>query len=370
MKDLSPIEVVQMSADEYASKELQQWRKAEAAKDIEAIKTHELDMLALGNTFVMKSHKGEQVIEKTDPVSSSTSDQKTILPEDQEPVAEMRDASSVHTLGEQTTNTKLSGEKKHKSDRHRERHSSSRSKDKKHSRDKDKRSSDKKHSSSSSSDKKHSSSSSSDKKHSSSSSSDKKHSSSSKSSGSSSSKSKHSSSKHSSSSSKKKERSKSQEQSSPSKKVETPVKEDATVNSSTTSEMDDLQERLNKATAAIEAAKKSVATLGQETVTAEAFIDDSVPEGPGSPIDIDLPVADDEGLMAGAVPGEVTSTVTIPTPEQASWSTMSDTDPSVWEGTVLMQDVAKFSVSAFQVSGTSDYLRYCFEKYLDFILMQ
>ena len=65
-----------MSADEYASKELQLWRKAEAAMDIEAIKTHELDMLALGNTFVMKSHKGEQVIEKseTDAVSSSTSE--------------------------------------------------------------------------------------------------------------------------------------------------------------------------------------------------------------------------------------------------------------------------------------------------------
>ena len=50
-----------MSADEYASKELQQWRKQEAKKDIEAIKLHELDMLALGNTYVMKSHKGEQV---------------------------------------------------------------------------------------------------------------------------------------------------------------------------------------------------------------------------------------------------------------------------------------------------------------------
>ena len=78
MKDLQPIEVcvvvslpqaqvksvvqvVQMSADEYASKELQQWRKEAAQKDIEAIKSHELDMLALGNTFVMKSHKGEQV---------------------------------------------------------------------------------------------------------------------------------------------------------------------------------------------------------------------------------------------------------------------------------------------------------------------
>ena len=75
-----------MSADEYASKELQQWRKAEAAKDIEAIKTHELDMLALGNTFVMKSHKGEQVIEKseTDAVSSSTSE--ALLPENQEEI--------------------------------------------------------------------------------------------------------------------------------------------------------------------------------------------------------------------------------------------------------------------------------------------
>jgi hypothetical protein len=26
-----------------------------------ALQTHELDMLSLGNTFVMKTHKGEQV---------------------------------------------------------------------------------------------------------------------------------------------------------------------------------------------------------------------------------------------------------------------------------------------------------------------
>ena len=56
-----------MSADEYASKELQQWREQEAKKDIEAIKLHELDMLALGNTYVMKSHKGEQVIIRISP---------------------------------------------------------------------------------------------------------------------------------------------------------------------------------------------------------------------------------------------------------------------------------------------------------------
>ena len=83
-------QVVGMTADEYASQELQQWREAEAKKDIDAIKvrtgfvtnfsldlfsldfffltnihqTHELDMLALGNTFVMKTHKGEQVGEE------------------------------------------------------------------------------------------------------------------------------------------------------------------------------------------------------------------------------------------------------------------------------------------------------------------
>ena len=35
---------------------------------LQAIKSHELDLLALGNTYVMKSHKGEQVIEKVVPI--------------------------------------------------------------------------------------------------------------------------------------------------------------------------------------------------------------------------------------------------------------------------------------------------------------
>ena len=32
----------------------------------QAIKSYELDLLSMGNTYVMKSHKGEQVIEKVD----------------------------------------------------------------------------------------------------------------------------------------------------------------------------------------------------------------------------------------------------------------------------------------------------------------
>lgn len=80
LRDLSPIEVVSMSAEEYASKELHEWREATMKKDIEAIKSHELDLLALGNVYVMKSHKGEQVIEKEDGMGTTAADIK--LPED------------------------------------------------------------------------------------------------------------------------------------------------------------------------------------------------------------------------------------------------------------------------------------------------
>ena len=45
---------------------------------------------------------------------------------------------------------------------------------------------------------------------------------------------------------------------------------------------------------------------------------------------------------------QVTSTVTIPTPEQVTQEEAGDT-PSVWEGTVIMPDVCKFKVRSYQV---------------------
>ena len=45
---------------------------------------------------------------------------------------------------------------------------------------------------------------------------------------------------------------------------------------------------------------------------------------------------------------QVTSTVTIPTPEQPMQEEAGDT-PSVWEGTVIMPDVTKFKVRSYQV---------------------
>ncbi len=51
-----------MTAEEMASRELKEWRQAELKHDIEKIKSHELEMISLGSVYVMKSHKGEQVI--------------------------------------------------------------------------------------------------------------------------------------------------------------------------------------------------------------------------------------------------------------------------------------------------------------------
>ena len=121
----------------------------------------------------------------------------------------------------------------------------------------------------------------------------------------------------------------------------------------------DFQARIIKATAAIEAAKMSgnelLCQIGQSSSQEEVE--------PGSPPALDLDIADIDDVERGdgrryssGADGEVSSTVTIATPEQWEVENINQ-EPSVWEGQVIMQDVAKFSVSAYQVSGTSDYLR-------------
>ncbi len=62
---ISPKSLVNMSAEEMASKELQQWRQAELKHDIDMIKSYELDQLARGTKFVVKSHKGEEIVEES-----------------------------------------------------------------------------------------------------------------------------------------------------------------------------------------------------------------------------------------------------------------------------------------------------------------
>lgn len=53
---------VRLSPEELASQELAQWRDKEAKHQLELIKKSELDLLAASKTYVLKTHKGEEVI--------------------------------------------------------------------------------------------------------------------------------------------------------------------------------------------------------------------------------------------------------------------------------------------------------------------
>jgi hypothetical protein len=81
---ISPRSLVALSPEEMASKELQQWRQAELKHDIEKIKSHELDMIQHGSKIIVKSHKGEEVIEAKLVGAGPPAEVK--LPEEIEPV--------------------------------------------------------------------------------------------------------------------------------------------------------------------------------------------------------------------------------------------------------------------------------------------
>ena len=73
-KEYTADHIVAMTADEMASKELKEWRQAELKHDIEKIKSHEIEMAQMGSKFVMKTHKGDLVME--DGKESSTVEMK------------------------------------------------------------------------------------------------------------------------------------------------------------------------------------------------------------------------------------------------------------------------------------------------------
>ena len=89
-----------MSAEEMASKELQQWRQAELMNDIEKIKSFELDQLAHGNKFVLKSHKGEQIIETAEVQPNAGDGVK--LPDDIEDLPGENGGGAFSTWGAKT----------------------------------------------------------------------------------------------------------------------------------------------------------------------------------------------------------------------------------------------------------------------------
>lgn len=65
-KWVTPYQLVRMTADEMASQELAEWRERENKHQIEMIRKTELDMMNQSKTLVMKTHKGEEIIESRD----------------------------------------------------------------------------------------------------------------------------------------------------------------------------------------------------------------------------------------------------------------------------------------------------------------
>ncbi|XP_023245015.1 uncharacterized protein LOC106637226 isoform X2 [Copidosoma floridanum] len=60
---LAPGAVVRLSPEEMASQELAEWREKETKHQLDMIKKNELDMMAQAKSVVVKTHKGEQIIE-------------------------------------------------------------------------------------------------------------------------------------------------------------------------------------------------------------------------------------------------------------------------------------------------------------------
>lgn len=285
---ISAKSLVSMTAEEMASKELQQWRQEKLKHDIEKIKTFELDQLARGNQVVVKSHKGEQIIESDDIKKAKISEVK--LPEDLAKEAKKEKEKERH-------------KKRYKDDkdRHHHRHHSSSSRHKSskhHSKDKDK------HRKSS-----HHRASSSDKK--------------------------------------------------AEVKAEDKVEDKATP---TKSDKDKEEEFRQKSFSEKVAKAEKMLSEFQKTMKEQKSIEihevddlDEEDEVNEVPMEIDgVDKAVEQAVAQVEAAEEVSSTVQIKTPE--SIGDTSKSDPIVWKGDVDMPDVARFSVSAHGVSGTTDYL--------------
>nr|CAI5865175.1 unnamed protein product [Callosobruchus analis] len=62
-KSINPYELVRLSPDDLASQELAMWRERETKHQLDMIKKSELELLNCNRQYVLKTHKGEQVVE-------------------------------------------------------------------------------------------------------------------------------------------------------------------------------------------------------------------------------------------------------------------------------------------------------------------
>ncbi|XP_075147041.1 protein partner of snf [Haematobia irritans] len=148
-KLIEPKQLVRMSPEEMASQELAQWREQENKHQLEMIKKSELDMLSCAKNYVLKTHKGEEVIEGKSSEYGNV-DINIIPVEDAEPAtkkvnySEMQTTSHYsdveihsHTSESITHNEKVLVEDNMKSSNHSKEREKEREKEKYREKDKD-----------------------------------------------------------------------------------------------------------------------------------------------------------------------------------------------------------------------------------------
>ncbi|CAG9854881.1 unnamed protein product [Phyllotreta striolata] len=121
-KTINPYELVRLSTDDMANQELAQWREKEAKHQLDMIKKSELELLNCNRQYVLKTHKGEQVVE--DAITSKM--------DNMEVIKSLTEGSALDTGDSRRDNSK---ERDKKSSKH-----GHKDRDKKNNKDKDHRS--------------------------------------------------------------------------------------------------------------------------------------------------------------------------------------------------------------------------------------
>lgn len=128
-KWVTPYQLVRMTADEMASQELAEWRERENKHQIEMIRKTELDMMNQSKAVLMKTHKGEEIIELKDNKETIVSELNPDIK-----VQEKKPHTLIKLTNEDKKEKKKSRNKERSSsgDRERRHHKSSRYRHKSH----------------------------------------------------------------------------------------------------------------------------------------------------------------------------------------------------------------------------------------------
>lgn len=121
-RSITPKQLVRLSPEELASQELAQWRDKEAKYQLELIKKSELDLLAASKTYVLKTHKGEEVMETKESVSTEldpnvpVEDVVTALNDSTVGPDVLKESSTENVNKTETTEKKHSSRKRNRED--------------------------------------------------------------------------------------------------------------------------------------------------------------------------------------------------------------------------------------------------------------